>query len=141
MPVWGRLSNLAKLFNSRNTCVVASTYCNSWIFDVDPQNAFDSMARAYTELFIVRSDEAKEKYIRQMAERFRFDGIIYHDAKTCPNNSNSRYAMPGRLEEELGLPYMVLHGDLNDMRCYSDANARLSIEAFVEQLAERRRCY
>jgi len=94
------------------------------------------MARAYTELFIVRSDEEKERYITEMADRFGFDGIIYHDAKTCPNNTNSRYAMPGRLEEELGIPYMVLHGDLNDMRCYSDENARLSIEAFVEQLLE-----
>ena len=136
MPVWGRLSTLAKLLNSLNTCVVASTYCNSWVFDFDPRDAFNSMARAYTELFIVRSDEEKERYIIEMADRFGYDGIIYHDSKTCPNNTNSRYAMPGRLEKELGLPYMVLHGDLNDLRCYSDENARLSIEAFVEQLKE-----
>ncbi len=29
---------------------------------------------------------------------YQFDGIIFHDAKTCPNNSNNRYGMPERLE-------------------------------------------
>ncbi|MBC8419098.1 MAG: hypothetical protein H8E10_10935 [Desulfobacterales bacterium] len=35
---------------------------------------------------------------------FKFDGIIFHDAKTCPNNSYSRYGMPERLSHN---PYLV----------------------------------
>ena len=33
MPIWGKLSSLAKQFAELKTNVVASTYCNSWIFD------------------------------------------------------------------------------------------------------------
>jgi benzoyl-CoA reductase/2-hydroxyglutaryl-CoA dehydratase subunit BcrC/BadD/HgdB len=135
MPVWGKLRPLSQQFLELETCVVVSTYCNSWIFNqLDPDEPFESMARAYTELFIVRSDPVKEDYIAAMCDRFAVDGILYHDARTCPNNSNTRYGMPQRLQERLGRPYLVVDGDLNDLRCYSEEQARTSIEAFVEQL-------
>ncbi len=137
MPVWGKLRNLSEQFLQLGTCAVASTYCNSWIFNqLDPQRPFESMARAYTELFIVRSDDVKEDYIARECEAFSADGILYHDAKTCPNNSNNRYGMSQRLRERVGIPYLTINGDLNDLRCYSEEQARTNIEAFVEQLGQ-----
>ncbi len=139
MPVWGRLSAHSKLFASLDTCVLASTYCNSWIFSaLDPEEPFESMARAYTELFIVRSDQYKEDYIKRMLEFFKVDGIIYHDAKTCPNNSNCRYGMPQRLEKETGIPSLTINGDLNDLRLISDEQMKTNVEAFIEQLEENK---
>ncbi|MFW9989014.1 MAG: 2-hydroxyacyl-CoA dehydratase subunit D [Candidatus Odinarchaeota archaeon] len=137
MPIWGRLRHYSELFASLNACVVASTYCNSWIFSAfDENDPFRSMAKAYIELFIVRSDEYKEKYLRKMAEFFNIDGIIFHDAKTCPHNTNSRYGMPQRLEQDIGIPNLIINGDLNDLRCLSDEQTRTSIEAFIEQLEQ-----
>ncbi|MBU0496305.1 MAG: 2-hydroxyacyl-CoA dehydratase family protein [Chloroflexi bacterium] len=139
MPVWGRLRAHSELFASRGACVLASTYCNSWIFSaLDPADPFTSMARAYTELFIVRSDEAKEAYIERMLDFFQIDGIIYHNARTCPNNSNSRYGMPQRLTEKTGVPSLIIDGDLNDLRCLSDEQTQTNVEAFMEQLEENR---
>ncbi|MCX7886564.1 MAG: 2-hydroxyacyl-CoA dehydratase family protein [Verrucomicrobiae bacterium] len=138
MPIWGKLRDLSTQFQSLKTAVVASTYCNSWIFeDLDPDDPFRSMARAYSSIFICRSEDYKERYIEPMVAKFKVDGIIYHDAKTCPNNSNNRYQMPQRLERKLGKPYLVIHGDLNDLRLYSEEQTRTNIEAFIEQLAER----
>jgi benzoyl-CoA reductase/2-hydroxyglutaryl-CoA dehydratase subunit BcrC/BadD/HgdB len=128
-----------ELFASLETCVLASTYCNSWIFtQLDPNDPFKSMARAYTELFIVRSEDIKVKYMEKMMDLFKIDGVIYHDAKTCPNNSNNRYGLPQRLEEKTGIPSLVINGDLNDMRCVSDEQTKTNIEAFIEQLQENR---
>jgi benzoyl-CoA reductase/2-hydroxyglutaryl-CoA dehydratase subunit BcrC/BadD/HgdB len=138
MPIWGKLRALSGQLASLRTCVVASTYCNSWIFDqLDPGEPFESMARAYTELFIVRDEGYKEDYIRGEFERYRFDGIIFHDAKTCPNNSNNRYGMPERVSADLGIPTLTINGDLNDLRCYSEEQTKTNIEAFIEQLNER----
>ncbi len=138
MPIWGRLRDLATLFLELRACVVASTYANSWIFtDLDPDDPFRSMARAYTELFIVRSDPHKEKYIQGMVELFGVDGIVFHDAKTCPYNTNSRHGMAQRLHERIGVPSITIAGDLNDLRCYSDEQAKTQIEAFIEQLASK----
>ncbi|MFC1798524.1 2-hydroxyacyl-CoA dehydratase subunit D [Thermodesulfobacteriota bacterium] len=137
MPIWGKLSALSGQLSSLRACVVASTYCNSWIFDqLDPADPFESMARAYTELFIVRDEKFKERYIADCFELFQFNGIIFHDAKTCPNNSNNRYGMPERLRKSLNIPTLTINGDLNDLRCYSEEQTRTNIEAFLEQLDE-----
>ena len=123
---------------SQKTCIVASTYCNSWIFSAfDPDRPLESMARAYLEIFIARDDDYKEAYIERMFDLFAFDGLIYHDAKTCPNNTNSRYGLPQRLEKKLGLPSLTIYGDLNDLRCFSEEQTVTNIEAFIEQLDER----
>lgn len=137
MPVWGRLRMLSELMRELKAAIVASTYCNSWIFDAfDPDEPFESMARAYLELFIVRDEDYKERYISDWVERFGVNGIIFHNAKTCPNNSNSSYAMPRRLSEKLGIPTVVIDGDLCDLRCFSDEQAKTNLEAFVEQILE-----
>jgi len=66
----------------------------------------------------------------------KVDGIVYHDAKTCPNNSNSRYEMPQRLQQEIGIPYLIINGDLNDLRLFSEEQTRTNLEAFAEQLLQ-----
>lgn len=137
MPIWGKLRPLAEQFASLKAAVVVSTYCNSWIFEqLDPAEPFLSMARAYTELFIVRDESFKEEYFRQAVEFFGCDGIIFHDARTCPNNSNNRYGLPERLSRRLGIPTLTINGDLNDLRCYSEEQTKTNIEAFLEQLSE-----
>ena len=139
MPIWGRLRAYSELFAGLEACVLASTYCNSWIFSAfDAADPFVSMARAYTELFIVRSDKAKERYIEEMLNHFQIDGIIYHNARTCPNNSNCSYGMPQRLTAATAVPHLVIDGDLNDLRCLSDEQTHTNVEAFMEQLEERK---
>lgn len=137
MPIWGKLKNLALQFMELQTAVVASTYCNSWVFEaLDTDKPFEGMARAYSELYICRSDEPKEAYMERMIEKFKVDGVLYHNAKTCPNNSNSRYCLPQRLQAKSGKPFVIIDGDLNDLRLYSEEQTRTNIEAFVEQLSE-----
>ena len=137
MPVWGKLRDHAELFATQGACVVASTYCNSWIFEpLGGGDPFEGMARSYTELFIVRSEDYKEQYLKTMFETYGIDGMIYHDAKTCPNNSNCRYGMPQRLRQGTGVPYVTINGDLNDLRLYSEEQARTQFEALGEQLRE-----
>ncbi len=134
MPIWGRLRSLSELFRNNHACVVASTYCNSWIFsDFDPDDPLPSMARAYLKIFINRNDRFKEDYIRKLVDEYAIDGVIFHEAKTCPNNSNSQYNLPARLRKT-GIPAVIINGDLCDLRCFSDEQSATVIEAFVETL-------
>jgi hypothetical protein len=58
------LLNLAEFFIDLKTTVIASMDCNSWIFDAfDPDDPFGSMARAYTEILIVRDKNFKKNYM------------------------------------------------------------------------------
>ena len=137
MPIWGRLRDLSTLFASLGTSVVASTYCNSWVFDaLSPRDPLRSMARASLELFIARAEGPKQRYLERMTREFSVDGLIFHDARTCPNNSNVRFGLAQRFRRDSHVPVLVLDGDLNDLRCFSDEQARTNIEAFVEQLED-----
>lgn len=136
MPLWYKLSSMAKLFAKLNTCIVASTYCNSWVFDdLDPNNPFESSAVAYSKLFIVRSDEVKENVLEKLLAEYSADGIIFHESKTCARNSNNRYGLQNRLFKKTGVPYLEINGDLNDPRCYSEEQSIIAIETFIDQLS------
>ena len=71
------------------SAVAASTYCNSWAFEPyaggDP---IEWMARTGLEIFINRDEPYKQSFLERMFERFSIDGAIFHNARTCPNNTN-----------------------------------------------------
>ena len=138
MPLWYQLSSMAKLFARHDTCIVASTYCNSWIFDdLDSKDPFVSSALAYCKLFIVRSDDVKEKVLEKLMTDFSIDGIIYHESKTCARNSNNLYGLQNRLYNKLNIPFLEINGDLNDPRCYSEEQTIIAIETFISQLSNQ----
>ena len=133
MPIWGRLRMLSELFKELGGAVVASTYCNSWLFPaLDADRPLESMARAALECFNVRDEAFKERYLLEWVKEFGIQGVMFHDARTCPYLTNSRFGLPRRLQEEHGLPTLVIDGDLNDLRCFSDEQAKTNIEAFLE---------
>lgn len=135
MPVWGKLRMLSDLFLEHNAAVVASTYCNSWIFDdFDETKPFESTALVYTKIFINRSERAKMNYLQRMIDEYRVDGVIFHDTKTCFNNSNARFGMPQRLKQETGVPVLIVEGDLCDLRFFSEGQTITRIETFIEQI-------
>ncbi len=137
MPIWGKLRMMSDLFNQSNAAVVASTYCSSWVFDkFDENNPWESTARAYTEIFINRSEKAKMKMLQAWMEEYKIDGIIFHDSKTCFNNSNAKFGMPQRLKEMTGIPALIVEGDLCDLRFFSEGQSVTKIETFVEQIQD-----
>ncbi|MFQ6673428.1 MAG: hypothetical protein ACE5GH_01430, partial [Fidelibacterota bacterium] len=49
----------------------------------------------------------------------------------------SRFGLPQRLHGETGVDTLVIDGDLNDLRFFSDGQNRTKIETFIEQLARK----
>ena len=139
MPIWGRLREIDRLQKSLGIATVASTYCNSWVFDaLDPTHPVDSMIKSYLDLFVVRSETIKLEYLKQMAGRFRIDGFVFHEAKTCLSNSNSRYGLTKRLQQDLGIPVTTIYGDHMDPTLFDSERFTVQLEAFAEQLENRR---
>ncbi|NQU66857.1 MAG: 2-hydroxyacyl-CoA dehydratase [Candidatus Marinimicrobia bacterium] len=135
MPIWGRLKWLSQLFAENQTSVVASTYCNSWVFDdFDPDNPIDSMAYAYTQIFINRGENSKLDMMKSLLKTFNVDGVVFHDSKTCFSNANNRFGLPNRLKKETGIDVLNIDGDLNDLRFFSDGQTKTKLETFIEQL-------
>jgi benzoyl-CoA reductase/2-hydroxyglutaryl-CoA dehydratase subunit BcrC/BadD/HgdB len=138
MPVWPKLRELSEKFFDMRAIVTASTYCNSWAFEpFDGGDPLTWMAKTSIEIFINRDERFKQAFLTDMFERFAIDGAIFHNARTCPNNTNSRFGMAQRLRDSLGMPIVVIDGDLSDVRFFSTAQTMTNLEAFIEQLEER----
>lgn len=139
MPIWGKLRMMSDLFTSNHAAVVASTYCSSWVFDkFDENDPWNSTARAYTEIFINRSEKAKMEMLSEWFKEYKIDGIVYHDTKTCFNNSNAKFGMPNRLKEKTGIPALIIEGDLCDLRFFSEGQSITKVETFLEQLQDQK---
>lgn len=138
MPNWGKLRFFSELFTRLKICAVASTYCLSWVFDeLDPKRPFESMAEANLKVFINRSEDYKEAYLADAVKAYSIDAILFHEAKTCQYNTNSRFGLPQRLLEGHGIRSTILYGDLCDLRCFSEDQTETTVEALAEQLTAR----
>ena len=134
MPIWGKIRFFAELFDRYQISIVTSTYCHSWAFHFDPQNPLVSSVKAYANIFITRSQEYKLRYLEDVTRRFAVDAVLFHDSKTCPYNTNSRFGIPKKLKTATGLPTLTFYGDLVDLRHFSEEEFALRLEAFIEQL-------
>lgn len=140
MPVWPKIRELSEKFFDLSAVIAASTYCNSWAFaEYEGGDPLDWMARTSIEIFINRDEVFKQAFLAKMFEHFDIDGAIFHNARTCPNNTNSRFGMARRIRDELDMPVLVFDGDLSDVRFFSTAQTMTNLEAFIEQLEARRR--
>jgi benzoyl-CoA reductase/2-hydroxyglutaryl-CoA dehydratase subunit BcrC/BadD/HgdB len=135
MPVWPKIRDLSEKLFDLQAVVAASTYCHSWAFDpYEGGDPLEWMARTSTEIFINRDETVKQAFMMDMFDRFAIDGAIFHNARTCPNNTNSRFGMTQRIREQSDMPVLVIDGDLSDVRFFSTAQTMTNLEAFIEQL-------
>jgi len=69
---------------------------------------------------------------------FQVDGVIFHDSKTCFNNSNNRFGLPRKIAETTDYETVTIDGDLVDMRFLSEGQMMTKLETFIEQLKSKK---
>lgn len=132
-PIWPALRPLSELFQGHRVAVVASTYCRLAALDgMDPRNPIASMARVYTGIFHNRSDAWKEDALVRAFEDYGVDGVVYHEGRTTPSESNVRYGLEVRLRRRTGLQALVIEGDTHDQRLFSLNQIMQKLRDFIE---------
>ena len=132
-PIWPALRPLADLFLNHQVAVVASTYCSIVALPgIDPKNPIESMAAAYTSIFHNRSDAWKEDRLVKYFNDYAVDGVIYHEGRTTPSQSNVRFGLEVRLGKRTGLNALVLEGDTHDLRLFSMSQVVQKLRDFIE---------
>ncbi len=132
-PIWSELRHLADLFLNSKVAVVGSTYCGiSALPGLDPKNPIESMGRVYSGIFHNRSDAWKENQLIKAFNDYGVDGVIYHEGRTAPSQSNVRYGLEVRLRERTGLESLVIEGDTHDQRLFSMSQVMQKLRDFIE---------
>jgi benzoyl-CoA reductase/2-hydroxyglutaryl-CoA dehydratase subunit BcrC/BadD/HgdB len=134
IAIWYRLYRFFRPFMDAGACFVADTYTNAWTVEIDLEEPFASLARAYTAVFINVDLPTRLRIIADLAQRYQVDGMVMHANRSCKPFSVTQHAVRDGLRDEVGLPVLILEADMCDARLYNEGAVRERTAAFLEML-------
>jgi benzoyl-CoA reductase/2-hydroxyglutaryl-CoA dehydratase subunit BcrC/BadD/HgdB len=141
LPVWYRLKWLSDSFASHDACLVADTYTTAWCGSmkyIDENNFIDSMAEAYTRIYLNIGIDEMMKTISAMIDKYEVDGVVMHSNRSCKPYSFGQYDIQKMIQEEKGIPCMMIESHMNDERSFSESQTATRIDAFMEMIRQRK---
>lgn len=140
LPVWYRLKWLSGKFSSHNACLVADTYTSAWcsaIQYINPDNFLDSMAQAYTRIYLNIGVDQMADQVLEMIRFYDVDGFVMHSNRSCKPYSFGQMDIMRIVREKTGIPVLLLEADMVDPRNFSESQAETRIDAFMEIVKQK----
>ncbi|MGZ6275777.1 MAG: 2-hydroxyacyl-CoA dehydratase subunit D [Syntrophales bacterium] len=141
IPIWPRTRWLSEKLASHNACLVADTYTSAWCGTmkyIDENNFFDSMAEAYTRIYLNIGVDEMARIVLEMVDKYRVDGIVMHSNRSCKPYSLGQYDIQKIVEKERGIPCLMIEADMVDERSFSESQVSTRIDAFMEIIKQRK---
>ena len=139
MPIWGALKYMSNMFDNLDTCLVNSIYGSSWVFNLDKNQPVQSMAKAYTQLFINLTEKEKLEYLVNLTKNWSAQGIIFHHSLSCKRNSDNYYGLSKQLKECYEIPSITFEADHNNLKAFNQKRFTTLVEALIEQIHSRKK--
>jgi benzoyl-CoA reductase/2-hydroxyglutaryl-CoA dehydratase subunit BcrC/BadD/HgdB len=137
IPIWHRTRWLSEKFASHNACLVADTYTSAWCGSmkyIDEDNFFDSMAEAYTRIYLNIGVDEMARTVLAMVDKYRVDGVVMHSNRSCKPYSLGQYDIAKIVEKERKIPSLIIEADMVDERSFSESQVATRIDAFMEMI-------
>ena len=141
LPVWYRLKWLSDTFKSHDACLVADTYTTAWCGSmqyIDENNFIDSMAEAYTRIYLNIGIDEMVKTVFAMIDKYEVDGLVMHSNRSCKPYSLGQYDIARMVQEQKGIPCMMIESHMVDERSFSESQIETRIDAFMEIIKQRK---
>lgn len=140
IPLWYNMG-LFNYFEKYGGVVVAETYSAAWSIRLDVENPIRALAMkslmSYPLVSCTSIKTRKEMVIRACRD-YSIDGAILHRNKSCVPITLGQMDIKRELEEELGVPSVVIDADHMDDRNFSTAQFQTRASAFMEMLLEKK---
>jgi benzoyl-CoA reductase/2-hydroxyglutaryl-CoA dehydratase subunit BcrC/BadD/HgdB len=141
IPIWHRMKWLSQKFASHNACLVADTYTSAWcgtLKYVRGDNPIDSLAEVYTRIYLNIGVDEMAKMIIAMIDKYDVDGLVLHSNRSCKPYSFGQLDIQRIIEQERGIPCLMIEADMADERSFSESQIATRIDAFMEIIKERK---
>lgn len=79
-----------------------------------------------------------EEYIPELVKEYQVDGLLFFSSKTCRFWNIGQQEIINHVDKTLGVPGMVIEGDMVDPSMFSEEQIRTRIEALLETIDARR---
>ena len=75
--------------------------------------------------------------MKQLIDKFDMDGL-FSSNRSCKAQDFAQYAMSRKISDITGVPTVVVDGDQNDPRSFSEAQYETRVQALYEMIDQRR---
>lgn len=140
IAVWFKVREMADLFAARGLNFVTATYTTAWAETgtmIDPRNPFESIAKAYSQIFLNNNMNHRLHLMTRLIRDFGVDGLVMHAARSCKPYSVGQYDLKRFITDRLQIPSVVIEADIADSRAYSEKQVSTRLELFFEALDNR----
>ncbi len=135
LPMWHRLKWLSDRFSAHQACLVADTYTSAWcsaLTHIDVNNFLDSMAQAYTRIYLNIGVDQMAEEVLKMIRFYDVDGLVMHSNRSCKPYSFGQMDIMKIVREKTGIPVLMIEADMVDPRYFSEFQMETRIDAFME---------
>ena len=142
LPIWFRTRWLSEKFAAHEASLVADTYTSAWCSALKFMQAdrfLDSMADGYTQIYLNIGVDQMAANVVAMIDKYAVDGLVMHSNRSCKPYSLGQYDIQRLVQEQRGIPVLLIEADMVDERAFAEGQVETRIEAFMEVLQERRR--
>ena len=140
IPLWYNMG-VFNYFEKMGGVVVAETYSAAWSLRLDTAHPLEALAlkslMSYPMVSCVSVKKRKEMVLKACRE-YAIDGAILHRNKSCVPITLGQMDIKRALEEELGVPSVIIDADHMDDQNFSVAQFETRVDAFMEMLYERK---
>jgi len=141
LPIWYQLKWLSGKFSQHNACLVADTYTSAWcgtIQYIDENRFLDSMAEAYTRIYLNIGVDKMADQIIKMIDFYDVDGFVMHSNRSCKPYSFGQLDIMRIVQEKAGIPVLMIEADMVDPRIFSQSQVETRIDAFMEIIKQKK---
>lgn len=141
LPIWFMLKEISSTLVKYNASIIAATFSYAWgeiAPLMDESRPLDSISKAYLQVLLNRSTRSKLNTMKKLISDLKIDGVILHSNRSCKPYSLGQIDQRNRIISEIGIPAFLIEADQADSRDFNINQARLRLQAFIEQIKERR---
>ncbi|MFH2091247.1 MAG: 2-hydroxyacyl-CoA dehydratase [Pseudomonadota bacterium] len=137
LPIWYQLKWLSGKFSDHNACLVADTYTSAWcsaLTHMDEDHFLDSMAQAYTRIYLNIGIDQMAEQILSMIRFYDIHGLIMHSNRSCKPYSFGQMDIMKIVQKKAGIPVLMFEADMLDSNHFSQSQTETRIDAFMEMM-------
>lgn len=140
IPLWYNMA-LFNYFEKMGGVVVAETYSAAWSLRLDANRPLEALALKSLKSYPLVSCVSIKKRIEMVLKACRdysIDGAILHRNKSCVPITLGQMDIKRALENELGIPSVIIDADHMDAQNFSFAQFQTRADAFMEMLLAKK---
>lgn len=130
-------TNINDILRANKVSIVMAELARVYWDEIDENHPFEGMALRCLKNPYVGPVEQRLNGVLQLVDEYAVDGVIHFSSTAC-RHANASFRLIEDALAKRNIPFLVLEGDMSDMRAYSTEKTRSFLETFIEVMAVRK---